>query len=206
MLRGSNPFWKVKVVMRLKLVGVALGILVVCILIPTLIASSGFAASAGRKDFHIKARQYAFDPPRIIVDKGDEVHIRLTSLDVVHGFFLEGYDINVLMEPGKRGFKHLHPAEGKENAPVEEIVFTANRPGKFRYRCSHTCGTLHPFMQGEMIVRPNYPFIAGVGGAVGVLIVTFAILFLVGKNHRSSQLPSDLQTKEDLSESSGNIT
>lgn len=169
--------------MKLKLRLAALGIVIVSAIVPVVIPASG--SGGGRKDFYIKARQYAFDPPRIIVEKGDEVHIRLASLDVTHGFFLEGYDIDALVEPGKLEFKIRHPSEGKEFVAVEEIVFTANRTGKFRYRCSNTCGTLHPFMQGEMIVRPNYPFRAGVGGAVGIFIATFMVLFL-GAKHQSS--------------------
>ena len=172
--------------MRLKLTILALVMVVVCALMPVAIASLMAGANAGRKDFDIKARQYSFDPPRIIVNKGDEIHIRLASLDVIHGFFLEGHDISALIEPGKPGFKLRHPSKDEDYAHAEEIVFTANRTGKFRYRCSHTCGAMHPFMQGEMIVRPNYPFLVGVGGAGGLLIAMFAVLFAMAKSRERS--------------------
>jgi hypothetical protein len=48
-----------------------------------------------------------------------------------------------------------HPSEGAGWKWVEEIVFVAHKTGKFRYRCSHTCGYLHPFMLGEMFVEPD---------------------------------------------------
>ena len=172
----------------------------ICALIPAVIASSVVGSKAGRRDFDIKARQYSFDPPRIIVNKGDEIHIRLASLDVLHGFFLEGHDINALIEPGKPGFKLRHPSKDEGYADAEEIVFTANRAGKFRYRCSHTCGAMHPFMQGEMIVRPNYPFLAGVGGAGGLLIAMFAVLFSMAK---SSERSADGSHEADESEAQG---
>ncbi|MHC4214546.1 MAG: 4Fe-4S binding protein [Planctomycetota bacterium] len=41
---------------------------------------------------------------------------------------------------------------------VSKIKFVANRSGKFIFRCTQTCGNLHPFMTGEMIVRPNTPY------------------------------------------------
>jgi cytochrome c oxidase subunit 2 len=146
-----------------------------------------------KKEFFIKARQYAYDPPKITVNKGDEVHIRLASLDVVHGFFLEGHDIDAQIEPGVRKFKLRHPSEGKEFADVDELVFTAERPGKFRYRCSHTCGTLHPFMQGELIVRPNYPFLVACGGTVGILISTLLVIFLAGEKHKDAMSEGEVQ-------------
>lgn len=177
--------------MKLKLALLGLGIIHVCALVPPLVASR-LIGEGQRRDFDIKARQYAYDPPRIVVDKGDEVHIKLASLDVVHGFFLEGYDIDALIEPGKLGFKVRKPSEGKEHVPAKEIVFIADRPGKYRYRCSHTCGTLHPFMQGEMIVRPNYAFLAGIGGTVGIFLATFVVLFLGGKSaKRASSSPAE---------------
>ena len=55
-------------------------------------------------------------------------------------------------------------------------MFTVGRPGKYRYRCSVTCGTLHPFMQGEMVVRPNLPFHAGAAGAIGVMLAAFGLV------------------------------
>ena len=76
----------------------AVGIVVLCAAVPVFLASS--VRGGEKKEFFIKARQYAFDPPRIIVNRGDQVHLRMASLDVVHGFFLEGHDINALIEPG----------------------------------------------------------------------------------------------------------
>ncbi len=155
-----------------------------CALIPPLVVGS--SSGGAKKEFYIKARQYAYEPPRITVSKGDEVHIRLASLDVIHGFFLEGHDIDALIEPGVRKFKLRHPSEGNEFADVNELVFTADNAGKFRYRCSHTCGTLHPFMLGEMIVNPNYPFLAGTGGAVGILISAIIAMFVSGRKNKSA--------------------
>lgn len=163
------------------------GIVLTCMLIPVMVAST--LSGKGRKDFDIKARQYPYDPPRIVVNRGDEVHIRLASLDVVHGFFLEGHDIDAVVEPGKSNFKMRHPSEGREFKEVEEIVFTAGRPGKYRFRCSHTCGNLHPFMLGEFIVRPNYPFLASVGGAAGVVIAGFLLFQLSAKAKQPQPKP-----------------
>jgi cytochrome c oxidase subunit 2 len=130
-------------------------------------ASAAYAAgSLGRgekREITVTARQYAFDPPRIHVNKGDEVHIRLVSDDVVHGFYLEGHDVNETILP---------------QAANKEVVIHADRRGKFRYRCSQTCGSMHPFMTGELIVGPNTPLHAGLGGIVGLsvgLLMFFAL-------------------------------
>ena len=154
-------------------------IITVCASVPVVWVSSTLKPTT--REFHIKARQYAFDPPRIVVNKGDEIRIRLSSLDVLHGFYLEGHDIDALIEPGKVEFKFRHPSQGREFTPVKEIIFTAERTGKFRYRCSHTCGSMHPFMLGEMIVRPNYPFLVAAGGAAGVLIASFVAMSIAGR-------------------------
>ena len=174
-------------------------IVIVCAAVPPLMASKN--SGGDLKSFDITARQYAYNPPIIRVNKGDEVHITLSSLDVVHGFYLEGYDIDCEIEPGKTGFKMRHPSEGKEFKPVEEIVFIANRTGKFRYRCSHTCGSMHPFMLGEMIVLPNYPYLAGIGGAVGILFSFFLVFFLMEKNGNEKK-DAELQVESSSTEES----
>lgn len=100
------------------------------------------------------ADQFAFDPPVLRVNQGDRVRLRLQASDVVHGFHLDGYGLQQRVEPGLS----------------EEIEFVADRAGKFRYRCSVSCGTLHPFMIGELVVGPNLPFIR----TLGLLLVAVA--------------------------------
>jgi heme/copper-type cytochrome/quinol oxidase subunit 2 len=92
--------------------------------------------------FTITAQQFEFIPGRIEVNQGDTVVISLSASDVTHGFYLEGYGTEQRIHPGI----------------VQEITFTADQPGKFRYRCSVSCGSLHPFMIGELVVAPNLPF------------------------------------------------
>lgn len=154
------------------------------------------------REFSIKARQYAYEPPKIRVNKGDEVHIKLMSLDVIHGFFLEGYDIDAEIEPGRPDFKVRKPSTETEFHRTPEIVFVANKTGKFRYRCSHTCGYLHPFMLGEMIVDPNYTYLAGIGGTAGLTVAFFSVLLLNGRSRRSPEAldPTEAENPDSVSE------
>lgn len=139
------------------------------------------AASAPQnREITIHARQYAYAPERIRVNKGDTVHIHLISDDVVHGFYLEGYDIDAQVQPLTSKILLKRPSHPEESQEVDEIVFTANREGKFRYRCSHTCGFLHPFMLGEMIVDPNRLLPVSQGMAVGVFLAGLLFSFRKG--------------------------
>jgi hypothetical protein len=142
-----------------------------------ILVPGGGQTGGGVRRFEISARQYAYDPPRIVVNRGDEVHIRLASGDVVHGFFMEGHDLDAFIYPGRLLFNLRRTSLAGTYVPVEEMVFKAERCGKYRYRCSVTCGTLHPFMQGEMIVEPNHPYRAGMGAAAGLLLAGFFLMF-----------------------------
>jgi len=135
-------------------------------------------AAVTTRQVEITARQYGYTPNRFFVNAGDVVELRLVSLDVVHGFFLEGHDIEAEIRPGKLGYRVRQPSAGGGFDDVEVVRFVAGTPGKYRYRCSVTCGTLHPFMQGEMVVRPNIPFRAGVVGTWGVALSAFALMFV----------------------------
>jgi cytochrome c oxidase subunit 2 len=119
-----------------------------------LLAPVPFSAEPVTHHITMTADQFAFDPPVLRVNRGDRVRLTLQASDVVHGFYLDGYGLEQRVEPGLS----------------EEIEFTADRAGKFRYRCSVSCGTLHPFMIGELVVGPNLPFIR----TVGLLLVAVA--------------------------------
>jgi plastocyanin len=109
----------------------------------------------------LKAEQYAFDPPVVRVNQGDRVVLNLQATDVVHGVYIDEYGIDVRLEPGI----------------TEHVEFVANKAGKFRYRCSVACGTLHPFMIGEMVVGPNLPYLRAVSLALVVLVATLFFLW-----------------------------
>ncbi|MCB0257360.1 MAG: cupredoxin domain-containing protein [Anaerolineae bacterium] len=100
------------------------------------------AGAPAERHVQMDARMFAFEPNRLRVGLGDQVTITLVSEDVVHGVYVDGYNVDIEAEPGK-------PAQ---------TSFVADRLGKFRFRCSVTCGALHPFMIGELVVGPNIPF------------------------------------------------
>jgi heme/copper-type cytochrome/quinol oxidase subunit 2 len=102
---------------------------------------AALAASAGpaERHFRIEANSFQYTPEAIQVNPGDHVTIDLVSTDVVHGLYLDGYDLNVTADPGQ----------------TATLSFVANQSGAFRFRCSVTCGPLHPFMIGKLNVGSN---------------------------------------------------
>ncbi len=106
------------------------------------------------RHFTLDSRQFEYQPGTLAVNRGDTVVLTITASDVVHGLYLDAYGLDVRVEPGQS----------------ETIRFVADKPGKFRYRCSVSCGPLHPFMIGELIVGPNTAF----GRAVSLALLTTA--------------------------------
>lgn len=104
----------------------------------------------------INAQRFAYDPPVIRVNQGERVRLVLRSLDVTHGLALEGYEVNLMAVPSRE----------------VQAEFVASKPGKFRFRCTQTCGNLHPFMSGNLIVEPNWPLRLSLGLA-GLLSIAF---------------------------------
>ena len=96
--------------------------------------SAAHAASA--RTFRIEARSFAYTPGTLRVNPGDRVTLELVPMDYVHGLYLEGYDLDVKADPGQ----------------TARLTFIADRSGTFRFRCSVTCGALHPFMIGKLTV------------------------------------------------------
>ena len=137
---------------------IVLGLLALAIaLVP---APATLAAPADRR-FRIEASSFEYSPPILEVNPGDRVTLELVSTDVVHGLYLDGYGLNVESDPGQ----------------TASLAFTADRPGTFNFRCSVTCGALHPFMIGKINVGPNWLLARGL--ALGVLAVAAA--WVIGK-------------------------
>jgi len=109
----------------------------------------------------LEARSFAFEPAIIQVNQGDRVILELESVDVTHGVYIDDYEVEAVSEPGHKA----------------RLEFVADRVGKFKYRCSLACGPLHPFMIGELIVRPNIPYWRGVALALLVTVGSVAYLW-----------------------------
>lgn len=128
------------------------------------------------RSFTITARKYGYEPSVLRVNRGDRLHIRLVAADVTHGFYLEGYNLDAKARPQNPTFWVRHPSAGGgahadgEYQETQEIDFVASRSGKFHYRCSITCGYMHPFMQGELVVSPNYLYSASVGLSLALAV------------------------------------
>jgi len=110
----------------------------------------------------ILAKRFVYTPSQIKVQKGELITIRLESLDVTHGLFMDGYGIDIKARPGLIG----------------KATFVADKSGRFTFRCSETCGEFHPYMVGFMEVTPNSRF----GLFVAIMCVAFvAVLGVVFK-------------------------
>lgn len=99
--------------------------------------TSAEKAGGETKVFDMEAKQWEFVPSTITVNQGDTVIINATSTDVVHGFLIPEYNINV-------------------DLPVDETVkieFVADKKGEFSFRCSVYCGSGHGAMTGTLIVN-----------------------------------------------------
>jgi heme/copper-type cytochrome/quinol oxidase subunit 2 len=115
------------------------------------------------RTFRIDARQFAYSPSELTVNPGDTVKIQLVSTDVVHGLYIDGYDLSVEADPGQ----------------TATMTFTANKPGSFRFRCNVTCGAMHPFMIGKLTVGTNDWLLRSAGLAV---IAVLGVLILKKRN------------------------
>jgi heme/copper-type cytochrome/quinol oxidase subunit 2 len=99
-------------------------------------------AAPGERHFRIEASSFAYAPATLRVNPGDRVTIDLTSTDVVHGLYIDGYGLEVVSEPGQ----------------TQRLSFIADREGSFRMRCNITCGAMHPFMIAKLHVGANELF------------------------------------------------
>jgi cytochrome c oxidase subunit 2 len=98
----------------------------------------GTPQSADVHEIKMTAKKYQYDPNVITVKQGEKVRLIITALDRKHGFKLDAFGINQVLEKGDPTI----------------IEFTADKPGTFEFHCSVVCGLGHHRMKGKLIVEP----------------------------------------------------
>ena len=116
------------------------------------------ASTPADAHIHVEASQFAYTPGVIHVRQGDTVTLELVSTDVVHGLYLDGYGLSMTADPGQ----------------TQRLTFRADRAGSFRFRCNITCGAMHPFMIGRLVVGGNEWLLRALGLAG---LTAFSVVF-----------------------------
>lgn len=92
------------------------------------------------------ARQFQFDPDKIVVPENARIDFYVTSADVIHGFELPGTDVNVEVLPGY----------------VAHVFATFHKPHEYLVVCDQYCGIGHQNMIGKFEVVSHLPAKAAV--------------------------------------------
>ena len=153
--------------MSRRALALAFVLLVAALLVPFPLGT----AEASDREVHVEAISLGYDPAIIRVSRGQRVSITLSSLDVTHGLYVDGYAVRTEAQPGQEG----------------RVSFVADRPGKFRFRCSVACGSLHPFMVGELIVEPNHLFPRSMALVVAATLGMVGYLGTTGQQDRGAK-------------------
>ncbi|MCB0959836.1 MAG: cytochrome c oxidase subunit II [Acidimicrobiales bacterium] len=92
--------------------------------------------SPGVYEAYVIAQAWSFSPREIVVPKGAEVTIYVTSIDLQHGFKITDTNVNMQVVPGE----------------VSRLRYTFDELGEFPYLCTEYCGRGHAAMFGQVRV------------------------------------------------------
>ena len=110
------------------------------------------------------ARQFQFDPGKVVVPTNARIDFYVTSADVIHGFELPGTDVNVEVLPGY----------------VAHVFATFHKPHKYLVVCDQYCGIGHQNMIGKFEVVSHMPVKATASIAASVAGASSASVEKVG--------------------------
>lgn len=91
----------------------------------------------GRYEAVVVSQTWAFVPPEIRVPVDAEVTFTATSVDVIHGFNVEGTRLNMMLIPGQ----------------ISRNSYRFSEPGEHLVICHEYCGLGHHTMAGKVIVE-----------------------------------------------------
>ncbi|MFC6592175.1 cytochrome c oxidase subunit II [Deinococcus lacus] len=93
----------------------------------------------GTVEAWVVARAFNFTPTRLEVPAGRPITMHVTSADVLHGFHVEGTNINTEVLPGH----------------VATYTVTFRHPGETKTICNEYCGAGHHSMINKVVVLPE---------------------------------------------------
>jgi nitrous-oxide reductase len=103
---------------------------------------AGVTRNGNKVTVKVVAVRSSFTPTSVEVNEGDIVTIAITNIeqtrDMLHGFGLLDYNINLVIDPGE----------------TKQVTFTAKK-GVYPYYCTNFCSALHQEMQGYLLVKPR---------------------------------------------------
>lgn len=88
-------------------------------------------------------QQYSFTPQCIVVPTDTPITFRATSPDVIHGFLVEGTNINTMLVPGY----------------IAVLPSRFDKPGEHLMPCHEFCGVGHEGMWGKVRVTDKADFL-----------------------------------------------
>lgn len=92
-----------------------------------------------RYEVRMVGQIWSFTPNEIRVPVGSTVTFVATSRDVIHGLFIPGANVNVMLIPGQ----------------IARVSARFDREGEFFMACHEYCGIAHHTMGGKLIVEPR---------------------------------------------------
>jgi cytochrome c oxidase subunit 2 len=95
----------------------------------------------------VVAQAWAFNPREIEVPAGAEVSFVITSRDVLHGFHIEGTNVNAMVIPGQ----------------ITRVDYTFREPGEHLIICHEYCGVGHHNMYARLRITDGASSASGDG-------------------------------------------
>ncbi len=126
------------------------------------------------------------------MNRGDRLRLTFSTRDTGQSFFLQDYDLQVVITPGSR-LVEVHRLSRPDLPPARQstVELTAGRPGfwgalvsKSQFRNHTYNGPLHGTERGDLIVAPNYLL----AGSLGLLVAIPLVFFLPARRSTPIEL------------------
>ncbi len=101
-------------------------------------AKPGLRQEGTENELFMVAKVFSFDPAFVRVPAGVSINMHITSADVMHGFYIQGSNINLQIVPGQ----------------VTTLRYTFKYPGTYNVICNEYCGIGHHNMVTRFVVTP----------------------------------------------------